>query len=329
MSEDPIEGKFAYDGQLVFNGIHITDLKNSSTDPETVTDNLTTFSEGTADNSGSGYQKIPVAHLIENSDEIDDKLKSVSNNLSSFRYIYEKWNSRVADVDGTRRVVKVPNEKDVDIYWSYPDYMFFRGQRSDTDQTEEDIEDELDGVTDLDTISFDEDFLLWMLYKYHNNDQLSSSLQTRLLTDCQTTGSDDNYGGRNIVGDSTDICKSVPLLDALLRQKKLSSIEGNFVVADNHVGVEIDTRGRVHVKASRGEIKSASPLRRVTLSLKFLNEFTAIYENWRDNMPYDKKYPPDSFFKEIRDVCDSQGNLIKYPIKPVLDEYRGKRASGP
>lgn len=329
MSVDLEEEKFEYDGQLVFNGIHLTDVDDESVNPDTIVDRLPSFSQGTADDPGSGYKQIRVSKLLANGQTIDDGLKEVATNLSSFRYLYEDWYESEADVDGERRVVKIPRVNDVDIYWKYPDYMFFRGQQTDSDQTEEDIKKELRGRTNLDTVTFEPDFLLWILYKYRNDDSLSSNLEARLLTECETTGPEDNYGGRNEVGDSADICKSVPLLDALLRQKDLTMLEGNFQVHTNHVGAKIGSRGRVHVKASRGDVKTSNQLRRMALSLQFLEEFTELYKDWRDNMSPKDKYPPDSFFEEIRDECDTQGNRIIYSIKPVLDEYRQKRNSGP
>lgn len=325
MGSDPSPKEFEYDGQLVFNGIHITDVLEDDVKPQRIVENLPEFEQGMADDPGSGYTDLNVEELISDADWMDNELKAVAENLSSFRYLYEDWYEREADVDGERRLVHVNRIKDVDIYWAYPDYMFFRGQQTDSDQTESDIVDELDGKARLDTVTFDEDFLLWILYKYRNDDDLTPTLRPRLLTDCQTTGDEDNYGGRNEVGDSADISKSVPLLDGILRGKDLAMLEGDFVVHDNHVTAKVESRGRVHVKASKGDVRSANPLRRVTLSLQFLIEFTSLYEQWRNDMANTDKYPPDDFFTDIYNECDTQGNHITYSIKPVRDEYRRKR----
>jgi len=326
MSGEPSDEGFTYDGQLVFNGVHFTDVSDPSLEPNTIVDDLPPFEEGTAEDPGSGYKTLEVADLIASANGMGETLRSVANNLSSFRYLYEDWYESEADVDGERRIVKVPRVKDVDIYWDYPDYMFFRGQQQDSDATEEDIKEELDDQASLDTVTFDEDFLLWILYRYHADKELTSNLNTRLLTDCETTGEEDNYGGRNEVGDSANIAQSVPLLDGILRGKSLSTLEGDFRIYDNHVTAKVESRGRVHVKASKGDVKAADDLRRMALSLLFLSEFTELYQKWRDNMDNQDKYPPDSFFTDIYDECDRQGNHITYSIQPVRDEYQRKRS---
>lgn len=163
-------------------------MTDTSVNPDAIVNNLTTFSEGTTDDPGSGYTQIRASELIANARTMDGDLKQVATDISSFRYLYEDWYESEADVDCVRRKVQVPRVKDVDIYWKYPGYMFFRGQQNDADETEEDISAELDGMAELDTITFDSDFLLWILYKYHNDEQLSPNLEARLLTDCQTTG---------------------------------------------------------------------------------------------------------------------------------------------
>lgn len=327
MSADPSADGFSYDGQLVFNGIHLTDVSDPSLDPDTIVEDLPPFEKGTADEPGSGYRTLRVESLISNAESMSETQQSVASNLSSFRYLYEDWYKSEADVDGERREVEVPRVKDVDIYWQYPDYMFFRGQQRDSDQTEEDISEELNGRADLDTITFDEDFLLWLFHKYHADESLTPDLGTRLLTDSETTGDEDNYGGRNEVGDSADIARSVPLLDGVLRGKRIASLEGDFTVYDNHVTAKVESRGRVHVKASKGDVKASDDLRRIALSLLFLGEFTELYRHWRDVMDNQDKYPPDSFFTDIYDECDRQGNHITYSIEPLRDEYRRKRNS--
>lgn len=327
MSGEPAGEGFTYDGQLVFNGIHITDVSDPSLDPNTIVNDLPPFEKGTANDPGSGYKTLEVADLIASANGMSESLQSVANDLSSFRYLYEDWHESEADVDGERRIVEIPRVKDVDIYWNYPDYLFFRGQQQDADATEEDIKDELNDQATLDTVTFDEDFLLWLLYRYHANEHLTSHLSTRLLTDCETTGEEDNYGGRNEVGDSANIAQSVPLLDGILRGKSLSTLEGDFRVYNNHVTAKVESRGRVHVKASKGDVKASDDLRRMALSLLFLSEFTELYQMWRDNMANQDKYPPDSFFTDIYDECDRQGNHITYSIESVRDEYRRKRNS--
>jgi len=58
MSGEPSDEGFTYDGQLVFNGVHFTDVSDPSLEPNTIVDDLPPFEEGTAEDPGSGYKTL-------------------------------------------------------------------------------------------------------------------------------------------------------------------------------------------------------------------------------------------------------------------------------
>jgi hypothetical protein len=214
--------------------------------------------------------------------------------------------------------------EEIDLYWDFPQYIFIRGEKMESDRTERNIARQLGNSATLTAITFHEDFLLWLLHEYEQGQSLGKNFRADLLTDCEITGDDDHYGGRNEVGDSADISESVALLGGLLRGKKFSKIEGVFSVKGDNVSAKISTKGRIQVLASKKTLREATNLRRIAISLTFLRKIMSAYQRWQ-RLPGKYKYPNDQYFVDMRDKCLSQGVEIKHPIDNVVNEYREKR----
>jgi hypothetical protein len=322
--------RFDYDGYLVFNGVYSTEVPSNSDLPNglqeveaEILETLPTFSEGSFNNPGEGYEKIPFREHLFDEQKINDKIEDLGESLISLRYQYEEYKEEIAEVGDQRQTVYIPRIKDVDIYWMYPDYMFLRGQKGQADSTKATTQTAFGNNAQIQELTFEGDFLLWILYKYYNNKQLNSQIDVKRLTDSETTGREDRFGRSNIVNDSTDVSKSVPLLTGVLQQKSLFMLEGDFSVGEHTVTAQIK-QNRVHIKASKGDIRRSNPVRRMALSLEFLTQLAHLKEEWVDLAPKEK-YPPLYFFEEMYEECKRQGVKVEFSPEPVLKKYASLR----
>jgi len=318
---------FEYQGNLIYNRIYRTDVGEKDIpikDMKTIfEENLPEFSEGTAENPGSGYKNINLKKYLEDS-EIENDILTEKENLVSIRYIYEKWREMEIPVNGEREVRKIPEERNVDIYWVYPNYVFVRGQKRPSKKTGKVIQDKVPRI-EFDQIQFHRDFLLWIIYKYEEGESIGKELEVKTLTDSETRGDRDRYGKRQIVHGSTDISKSIPIIIGILREKKLSMLEGTFKFKNRLVNAEIDTDGRIYLKVSRSAfLKDVDDITRISTSIEFIRKFIDLYEDWKQ-LPDKEKYPPLKFFKYLYEEARKGGIQINFSIDGLLKEYAEKR----
>ncbi|MFK8214635.1 hypothetical protein [Haloferax volcanii] len=326
--EEPAE-KFEYQGYLVFNGVFKTNLiderlENGVSNSETrLMDNLPRFQKGTAKNPGSGYELIQIRDYVDDHESIEDDLSDVGNSLIGLRYYYEEFSEKEAQIDGSRETVFVSDVKDIDVYWSHPDFLFIRGPSGGAEKAKSATQVALNDSVSIEELTFSGEFLLWVLYKYTSDAKLSDELEVGRLTDSETTGREDLFGKSNVVNESTDISKSVPLLTGLLSRKSLNMLEGHFTVGEFTVNAQIRPN-RVHVKASFGDVANADPLRRVLISNEFLRELSNLRVKW-ESLPPKKRYPPLDFFYELYEECRDQGVRLEFSPDKVLTKYANLR----
>lgn len=324
---DEKDDEFEYQGNLIYNRIYRTDVGEKDIpfkDMKTIfEENLPKFSQGTAGNPGNGYKNINLEEYIEKS-EIGKDILTKRENLVSIRYIYEKWIEREIPVDGGREIRPIPEERNVDIYWIYPNYVFVRGQKRPSKKTGQVIQDKVPRI-EFDQIKFHKDFLLWIIYKYEEGESMGKELEVRTLTDSETIGDRDSYGKRQIVHGSTDISKSIPIIISILRKKELSMLEGTFKFKNRLINAEIDTDGRIYLKVSRSAfLKDVNDLTRILTSIEFLRKFINLYEGWK-KLPNKEKYPPLKFFKYLYKEAKQGGIQINFSLEDLLQEYAEKR----
>jgi len=332
MSPEPSD--FDYQGHLVFNGLYKTERTDGSDLPRARSDaagdlseRLPDFDDNPTIGGRSGYVNLPLREAIYDDDSIEDSLQGVTESLIARRYKYEKFKEQEAYYDGDRIQVDVPSVKDADIYWRYDDYMYFRGAKGDVKEAKSQTQRALSGSTQLRQIQLEEEFFLWLFKQYIENNQPSSNLEIRRLTDTTLTGTRDVFGQETDVNASSDLEYCVPLLAGILRDKSISMVEGNFRIHGNSVRAEVG-RKRVYVKASKGDIRTSNKVRRIALCLAFIDELVEMHESWRDLDPQDR-YPPFEFFRELYEACESQEVTIDRISDNVLTKYANLRNEDP
>lgn len=315
---------FTYDGQLVFNGIYTTKIINSNLDfQEVISNDLTNFSDGSIDNPGHGYQVLPFSQFMEDT-SVSPKIERELGEIHGFRYLEEIWEYHEVAINGsTENRPTLAKNSSFDAYWAYPDYLFIKGNKTETRKAEELVQYALDDYIQIKEISFHPEFLLWLFSKEKNGDDLPGSISINMLTDAEISGeSPDLLGQHSKVTDSIDITKSALVLIGVLQQKGLVALEGVFEIGGQFVRARISTDGRIHIKADHA-IKGSSDFERIILSLAFMRNFTGLYQYWED-LDAENRYPPVEFFIDLYNECDRQGIEINFSIDDVIGKFREK-----
>lgn len=341
--------EFDYQGYLIFNGVYKIDLREGSEyqgsiyDAESkLLDDLGRFEDSERE-SDRGVQKLLLRDFFRDDDSVSEELEELANNLIAVRFLYEDRIEKEAYVSDEEELqtVEIPVVNDADIYWNYPNYMYFRGAKDDvseaidytssllgadvaTDGGSSASSAQSTGFSRFRPISFDSDFLLWLFQlQYNDDDPPVSAIEIDTLTDAAVTGDVDVWGGNNVVGDTTQLIESPPLLSAILQNKSFKMIEGGFAINDNTIQSEIQTN-KVHLKSSVKSIKRANDTRRMALSIQFLNELVGL-ENYWDNLNPQDKYPSHDFFLELFNTCRNQGMTLDNISESLRREYCNKR----
>lgn len=348
MSDESEE--FSYQGYLVFNGIYNVDLNSQSEYHGSLNEvesrlvkQLGQFEERKQD-SEKGVEKLLLRDYFRDDDSVSGDLEDLADSLIALRFLYENKVKKRGYLKGKTdlQTVEIPVINDADIYWDYPDHIYFRGAEDDVTEAIEytsklmGVDTATDGgsasgstgtpagYTRFKNVSFHRDFLLWIFFNHFNdNDLPKSDIEIDSLTDAAVTGDIDVWGGNNRVGDTTELTESPPLLSALLQNKSLNMLEGGFAINDNTLMASIQVN-KTHIKASSKSIRTSNNTRRLALSLKFLRELVELEETWSSLAPKEK-YPPYNFFLEIFDMCRDQGMTLDSIDEMMRRDYCNKR----
>lgn len=324
---------FDYQGHLVFNGIYRTEFidgeyRGGEDEARAkLQDQLPDYKPKDGQ-SKEGYTRINVSQEIYNDESVSEDLEDIAESLVSYRYQFENRSEEDAYFKGEQVQVQVPNVNNADIYWKYPNNIYLRGSKGDVKETREKTSRVLGGHVRLEPINFGGDFLLWLYYKAYTGQPIPGGLSIDTFTDSELTGDRDPFGQTNTVDDSTNLERCVPVISGVLMGKSISMLQGFFQLYGNYrVKAEIES-DRVYVKASTGSISSSNDVRRIAISLSFLEELVDLYETWEQLPPTDK-YPPLDFFEDIYQTAISQGVEINNISDDVLKKYANLRGENP
>ncbi|WP_152423084.1 hypothetical protein [Natrinema versiforme] len=306
------EERFSYEGYLIF-----TELFDI---PEELEGNIGNFlPEYNPETPGDGFEQINLRDYYLRSPRILDIDESWLSETEAYRYSYENLIKADAYVDGELRTVDIPERKTADLY-SSSGYLFVRGDTKTTTKLKNRIQESL-YPEKLNSIVFEPDFLLWLLYQHYNGEGLDY-LSIRQLTDAKVSGSEDNFGEFNSISGSKNLLRSAPILEGILTGKSLQMVGGHFLAGDHHIRASL-SHDKIHVKIT-DEMNDLTDIERVVLSIKFVDRICQLHSEWHELNP-DHKYPPTSFFKEIRSMLQEEGFSVNYPVKRTIEEYKEKR----
>ncbi|MBP1986026.1 hypothetical protein [Halolamina salifodinae] len=332
-TEDPVA--FEYQGYLLFNGIYEVSSLNSKYEGSrsearaTLSELFDSYEKGDQ-GTKKGYEDLDLPNYIRDDDSVEEKLSTVADFLISHRYLYEDRESTDAYYQGEEVEVEVPHVQDTDIYWYHPEYMLFRGSKDDVQEAREHTRTKFGADANLRSVDFTSNFLLWLFYKHCKDDPLydacefDGGLSISALTDTTLEGDRDPFGETNQVDDSTNLRRCVPMIAGILKDKNISLLEGYFQLYDDYRLKTQIGNGRVHIKASDGDIQSSNDVRRLAMSLSFLQELLQLYDCWQD-LPAQERIPPYGFFEDLYETAKDLGVEIDSMSDDMLNRYGNKR----
>lgn len=349
---------FDYSGRLVFNGLYSTEVLTDTEEQEEIdrevlrerlADRLYSYEEGRPGDPGKGYEEIDLEELAQQAVE-ERRLEPgeakvlfpVAEDVISQKYIKEKYDTEeTVDSDGNAEERTVRNYLTTYLFWDFPEYIFIKGAEQSAETTAGDTRSALapgsggesifsdGGATGvrLDSIGFSSHFLLWLVYQEYSNGNLANSIQIQRITDGKTEAGDDDeqdfFGRSNQVGQSVDIVRSTPFIEAISQNKKPSMLEGIFSLTPFNLKVKIYDHGKVQLKAQES-LEQRQPLRRILVSLYFLRHFSQLYEDWEDMDAGDRFVPP-TFIQELHNIAEAEGIHIERSAEPIVTELLDRR----
>lgn len=358
MPEEGDEDSFDYGLRLVFNGLYGTDvvaphaqdddIENRESLKERLKDRLFEYETGRPGDPGMGYEEVDLSELTQIAVEEGrlesrerDALVPISQNVISYKYIKEAYDTReIVDESGDSQERMVRSYITTYLFWDFPNFTFIKGSKNSADATAADTQSALaigggdssissDGGdmlgVNLDQIEFDSHFLLWIVYKDYLEDLLGNDVYILRISDAEAEGGDeqDFFGLRNQVGESVNVIRSTPFIEAISQNKKPTMIEGIFSLAPFNLKVKIHNQSKVEVKAQHA-LEPQDKLRRMLIALYFLRNFIELYEQWKNMDPNDRFVPP-SFIEELHEIAEVEGIKIERSAEPIVSELLERR----
>lgn len=323
------EDLYQYDGWLVFNQLFETEQFDEELNPPEILDSFPQYSRGTPNEPDSGFSRTDFPEHLSGISELTKDLEAFAESLYSFKYTDEDWLEQWGyDENANEQVYFLDGRDEIDIFWDFANQiMMIRGEKQLINRKSDDIRGGLSEELQLNSVEFDFDFFLWVLYKEYRGENLSSDLRVRRLTRGKTQGTREDYLGKNVHVEGTeDILRCLMMIAPVLAGKRIHSLQGDFVMNRNILQAEIEHTGKVHVKVTNNPLSNMSDLRRMGISLRFLSELVSLFDHW-SNLDRDNRYPPPRFFDDLGDLAEEQGWDPKFDPTEVKEEYRRKRSS--
>ena len=324
-----IEELYSYQGWLIFNQIFETDPYNTDTEPGKLIERFPTYEGGSPNEADSGFKKDDFPNHLNQLPELTDDLKMFAQSLHAFTYIDEDWVEEWGyDENANEKIFYKDYHDEIEIFWdSEGQVMMIKGDKTLVERKEDDLRSGLADELKLNSVNFDFDFFLWVLYKEYIGETLSSNFRVRKITRGKTLGShEDKLGKHTEVRGTENILKSLMMIAPILAGKRIESLQGEFILNQKIIDAEIQHGGKVHVKVSDSPLQSMSDLRRMGLSLQFLSGLVELFTQW-ENLDSNDRYPPPEFFDDLADEAEEQGWKPNFDPQTVKQEYRRKRKS--
>ena len=319
------EDRFDYEGRLVFNGTFKTDIFGADLNPERVIEDLPEYEQGSPQQPGYGFTDIDLEELAVSNLQSNGLIELAENTIS-FRYTQEDFQEEeIVDIEGNSEIRYSRRLQSVDFYWVFPEFLFVRGPKSEVKKAVNKLKAVWERSIELSKLDFEPDFLIWLIYKHYNGEDLNTGINIIRLTDAKIQGSHDVFGSTRRISDSTDLVRSPPVITAILQNEDIVTIGGEFLIDNRYqLSVDISTDGRTHIKAQSNDIREANSLERVLISILFVENICEIYTDWLELDP-SEKYPPVDFFEELYQSLENQGISTSFTLDSVIDEYTAKR----
>lgn len=289
----------------------------------TLENKLPEYEQGNPASPGDGFRIANTPELLQQMNSPRDY--SNISHLVHINYVRERYQKKMAYDEDEDDFVETSTVEisTSDLFWIYSQYLFIRASKQDCDRVHSRMRSMLVNSLRVDSLSFERDFFIWLLYKDYQSENINHNLGLRQIQSIQVEGSD-GFGEQQEFSDlrSSSEAALLPLLEGNTPE----SIEATFLYQGSDLVVNI-SRNRIQVLASRGALQELSDLERMTFALSFVTEFTSLYDQWK-HLAKEDKYPPVSFFKEIYRAAVEKGFETEGISQSLIEKYRQVREDG-
>lgn len=310
-----------YEGYLLFNDIRRLTPKTD------VKDVLDAFEQYPQDVENNEFKQIFLPPRALEEPLPREFFRAMDEDYSWFKYLRRDFQTQEAlDEDGDLITVRIPSERTCDVFLTSDGYLFTRGSLSDARHFTNKVIpylEEFGYIKSQEKVEFHYDFLIWLIYQMQSQESYQNEINIEHLTDAKVTGANDAYGGINRVSGSQNIAQSAPVLTGILAGGQVTMLGGIFSIGDVSLRADIESKGRIHIKATQ-DITSLESSGRVIVALEFAQRMCSMYDSWIQSDVLNK-YPPVEFFDEIHQNLKVAGVGVDFSIEETLQYYRSKR----
>ncbi|MFB6224904.1 MAG: hypothetical protein ABEI13_00425 [Candidatus Paceibacteria bacterium] len=342
-SEDDV---FDYDGYLLFNRVFTTELIEEAKDMQNtvyIRRGIENHLTGEIESDGvlkSGYDDIDLTDFITDTakNALDGQISSLFENVVGKRFFRETKGGEEEVIldDETRDVVTSIEKNNAYLYWTgrgignTDGLLIVQGSKDNANTAESDIVGRFGkdvGPTPdlrLNPVKFDQHFFLWLFYKSFESSRTETNIKIKDIKKIRLSGNEDFYGEEMELTNSVNMLRSTPLIEGLLKNKLPVTIEATFDLGDDSVVANISEEGRVHVKSEQ-YIESLDKSGRIGVAIKFVRDFTSLYNSWKF-YKQERKYVPPSFAEKLDKNASDQNVDINFRRELVTEllENRGE-----
>jgi hypothetical protein len=243
-----------------------------------------------------------------------------------FKYTRQEFETQEGYNDeGELTTIRIPSERSCDIFLTSSGYLLTRGAAREAHEFTYSLISKLQDIGidgDYDELTFNTDFLMWLIYRYQTAENESEAITINRLTDAKVIGETDAHGRENRVSGSRDITRSAPVLRGILSGKRVSMLGGLFIINNVMLRADIEMEGRIHIKTDK-DIGYLEPPGRMIVAVQFADKLCQLYTKWEQG-EFEDKYPPSEFFTDTYEDLDTAGVELDFPIDEVLENYQSK-----
>lgn len=345
---DEKNSQFSYSGYLIFNGLYTTDIQGEFEGVETqeeltsqLEEKLPSLSAEYPNGPRTGYRDLELAKFLREYDysaedsRLHQRHKDIAEELIAKEFVQEEFGQEVSIVSNeTRQTGPKVDKQNAYVYWQLPDLLMIQGAKPEAQQTLRhlfqslgiaDSRDEL--YTKIRPLEFDPHFLLWLIYQDHEDNSIGSGISLHNISHVKVQGEADFFGESAQVTGSTDIIRSTPFIEGLLKNKLPVQLVGTFEAGGQTLVADISEQGRIHIKADE-DIDRSTKLERLLIALHFTKEITALRQDW-EFMDPKRKYVPPEFAEKLDEYASEQGVNIDFrrDLVQELANERGESVS--
>ncbi|WP_122091104.1 hypothetical protein [Halalkalicoccus subterraneus] len=342
---------FSYSGQLLFNGIYTSTLKESPSNDlnqqdakERIRAQIPELAASTSGGPQSGFRHIGFSEALERYDfnaenaKLSEPIHSkIVSDMLDLEYVKEEFTGKtlVLTEDNQRISGEEIEEHSAYLYWNLTSLLLVHGAKPDRERAMKAIyhalgitNDKIESLLSIKPVDFDPWFLFWLIYQNNNSNPISKDIGIFRIQNIQLKQQADirdTFGDKTRVTGSTDAVESVQVIAGLLHGMLPIGLEAKFDIGGEYLIADISASGRIHIRAEEA-ISAASKLERALLGIQFVQNLVQAQQRWEYFDP-DKKFVSPEFSKTLYDNAKDQNVSIDFDKELVRKQVAKRKES--